>query len=111
VAALALAHPQRGARAQVEVPHLGQAVHFVLYYSYPVPGDPAIVGACRAGWINHLNEDDGTQDLTYLTAKQPNEHDNPPPIVEFKFRRHRDPSGEPGENGTWHYPWECPRGN
>jgi hypothetical protein len=92
-------------------PKLGEAVHFVLYYSFPVADDPNIIGSCRAGWINHhLNADDGSQNLTYLPAKQPNEPDNDPFFVEFKFRRHRDPSGAPGVNGTWHYPEECPSG-
>ena len=96
---------------ETSTPKLGQDVHFVLYYPEEFRGQ------CRAGKINYVNVD-GTCNITYFTARQKLiaesgevfEPDNPPDFTEFKFKRRHDPTAEPGENGTWHYPGECPYG-
>jgi hypothetical protein len=86
----------------VRAPRLGEAVHFVLF-------DELHAGQCRAGVIN-FNNADGSQNLTYFTAKQPGEIDNPPANTEFRFNRRHDSTSDPAPPDTWHYPEECPSG-
>lgn len=93
----------RGQELPGRGPKLGDCIHFVLYYSDPVPNDTNIIGHCRSGLVCLLHEDDGSIDLNYMTGRQPNEPDNPPDFWEHKIRRHHAWPPEVGENGTWHY--------
>lgn len=85
------------------VPKMGDDIEFVLYYSDPVPDDPNIIGAFRAGWIAYVH-DDGTVNLLYMVGGQPNEPDNPPVAggLERKLRVPYDPTGKTLR--SWHYP-------
>ena len=85
------------------MPKLNDSIHFTLYYPEEVRGQ------CRAAWVNFVNGD-GSVNLTYFTAGQEGEPDNPPAFTEFKFKRLHDATGEPGTVGTWHYTYECPHG-